>query len=544
MTIAELVVKLGVTGQGQLQSSLDKTKTGLNQVAQSAKAAGSAIATGLGAGLAGVTFAGAVGLGALGKSAFDSAVAFESLSARLTAITGSGQRAAQVLDTVRKVAEPSPFTFDQLATAATQLEAFGLKTEAILPRLANLGAAFGASEENLKSLVNLFGRLSAGNFPDIEQLSAFGLSKSMFAQQGIKFDAGGSLESSARDTFDALIRIIDTKYSGMMDKLAGTTETKLATLTDKWQGALRIIGSKLITILTPFIEYFSTFLDKLTNSGALNLLVERFMSPMTNMAKAFGDGNMQSGLDKLLATVLAFVAEIPSLIESTFKNIGIMFNNLINQNRALMAEAFPWIKDPKRDAYNKQLEGIRPSPATFSLSKGFRTNEQIAADFKTYETLKKQLDKQYGYDNPSDIMSGTSWSKMGDRVQSTIKQTLEMIGNAKLPSSATAGVAGVGPYGNIAETGKAVGETEDLLLRIATNTKDTADALTLRRETLGGGAMGAIGLTGAEVGAVNASYGRFGNGLIPAGTDLERAMRRLIRDEGRRNGQPGIMGRF
>jgi hypothetical protein len=543
MTIAELVVKLGVTGQGQVQASLDKTKTGLNQVAQSAKAAGSAIATGLGAGLAGVTLAGAVGLGALGKSAFDSAVAFESLSARLTAITGSGQRAAQVLDTVRKVAEPSPFTFDQLATAATQLEAFGLKTEAILPRLANLGAAFGASEENLKSLVNLFGRLSAGNFPDIEQLSAFGLSKSMFAQQGIKFDAGGSLESSARDTFDALIRIIDTKYSGMMDKLAGTTETKLATLTDKWQGALRIIGSKLITILTPFIEYFSTFLDKLTNSGALNLLVERFMSPMTNMAKAFGDGNMQSGLDKLLATVLAFVAEIPSLIESTFKNIGIMFNNLINQNRALMAEAFPWIKDPKRDAYNKQLEGIRPSPATFSLSKGFRTDAQIAADFKTYEMLKKQLDKQYGYDNPSDIMAGTSWSKMGDRVQSTIKQTLEMIGNAKLPSSATAGVAGTGPYGNIAETGKA-GETDDLLLRIATNTKDTAEALTLRRETLGGGAMGAIGLTGAEVGAVNASYGRFGNGLIPAGTDLERAMRRLIRDESRRNGQPGIMGRF
>ncbi len=543
MTIAELVVKLGVTGQGQVQASLDKTKTGLNQVAQSAKAAGSAIATGLGAGLAGVTLAGAVGLGALGKSAFDSAVAFESLSARLTSITGSGQRAAQVLDTVRKVAEPSPFTFDQLATAATQLEAFGLKTEAILPRLANLGAAFGASEENLKSLVNLFGRLSAGNFPDIEQLSAFGLSKSMFAQQGIKFDAGGSLESSARDTFDALIRIIDTKYSGMMDKLAGTTETKLATLTDKWQGALRIIGSKLITILTPFIEYFSTFLDKLTNSGALNLLVERFMSPMTNMAKAFGDGNMQSGLDKLLATVLAFVAEIPSLIESTFKNIGIMFNNLINQNRALMAEAFPWIKDPKRDAYNKQLEGIRPSPATFSLSKGFRTDAQIAADFKTYEMLKKQLDKQYGYDNPSDIMTGTTWSKMGDRVQSTIKQTLEMIGNAKLPSSAIAGVAGAGPYGNIAETGKA-GETDDLLLRIAKNTKDTAEALSLRRETLGGGAMGAIGLTGAEVGAVNASYGRFGNGLIPAGTDLERAMRRLIRDEGRRNGQPGIMGRF
>ena len=546
MTIAELVVKLGVTGQGQLQSSLDKTKSGLNQIASSARSAGTAIASGLGAGLAGVTLAGAVGLGALGKSAFDSAVAFESLSARLTAITGSGKRAAQVLDTVRKVAEPSPFTFDQLATAATQLEAFGLKTEAILPRLANLGAAFGADEEHLKSLVNLFGRLSAGNFPDIEQLSMFGLSKSMFADQGIKFDAGGSLVSSTKETFDALIRIIDTKYSGMMDKLSGTTETKLATLTDKWQGALRIIGSKLITIMTPFIEYFSSFLDKLVNSGALNMLVERFLSPMTKMANAFGNGNMQQGFDKLLATIAGFIAELPAMLESVFKNVGIMFNNIMNQNRALMADAFPWVKDPKRAAYNeeKNLLFQATHPGAHGIFGEQWSDTKAAQMDAMYQKQLKDLDAQYGYTGGSDIMAGTTWSKMGDQVQSTIKQTLEMIGNAKLPSSATAGVVGVGPYGNIAESASTQGETEDLLLRIAKNTKDSADALTLRKETLGGGAMGALGLTGAEVGAVNASYGRFGNGLIPAGTDLERAMRRIIRDESRRNGQPGVMGRF
>jgi len=544
MTIAELVVKLGVTGQGEIQSALTKTKSGLNQVGEAAKAAGTAVATGLGV----VAIAGAAGLGALGKTAFDSAVAFESLGARLTAITGSGKRAAEVLDTVRKVAEPSPFTFDQLATAATQLEAFGLKTEAILPRLANLGAAFGASEENLKSLVNLFGRLAAGNFPDIEQLSAFGLSKSMFAAQGIKFDEGGSLVSSARDTFEALIRIIDTKYSGMMDKLAGTTETKLATLTDKWQGALRIIGSKLITILTPFIEYFSSFLDKLTNSGALNMLVDRFMSPMTNMANAFGNGNMQQGFDRLLATIAGFVAEIPAMLEGVFKNVGIMFSNIMNQNRALMADAFPWVKDPKRAAYNQEAMLLRAADinqrAAFNQVIDPKTPEQYAESARRFKAQMAQLDAQYGYNGNNDIMAGTTWSKMGERVQNTIKQTLEMIGNANLPKSATAGVQGVGPYGNIAETAKATTETNDLLLRVAKNTKDTADALTLRRETLGGGTMGAIGLTGAEVASVNGSYGMFGNGLIPAGTDLERAMRRIIRDESRRNGQPGVMGRF
>lgn len=529
MTIAELVVKLGVTGQGQLQASLDKTKTGLNQIATSAKSAGSAIATGLGAGLAGVTIAGAAGLGILGKNAFDSAVAFESLNARLTAITGSGARAAQVLDTVRKVAEPSPFTFDQLATAATQLEAFGLKTEAILPRLANLGAAFGASDENLKSLVNLFGRLAAGNFPDIEQLSAFGLSKSMFAAEGIKFDAGGSLVSSARETFDALNRIIDTKYSAVMDKMAGTTETKLATLTDKWEGALRMIGGKLITILTPFIEYASTFLDKITNSGALDMLVERFLLPMTGMAKAFSSGDMQSGLDKLLATVAAFISSIPVILQSTFENIGRLFQNIFANIQKYMAENKPG-----------GMLGYYNASQNLDIQKLFGRITQ-----EEFTKRQSALDREYGVGAPTDLMTGVDFGKVFTDTQKFVGDIVGKMQNANLPKTATEAVKPKGPLGNIADTAKSSeGTTDDLLLRIATNTKDTADALTLRRETLGGGAMGAIGLTGAEVGAVNASYGRFGNGLIPAGTDLERAMRRLIRDEGRRNGQPGIMGRF
>jgi uncharacterized protein YjgD (DUF1641 family) len=529
MTIAELVVKLGVTGQGQLQASLDKTKTGLNQIATSARSAGSAITAGVGTGLMAVTAAGAVGLGLLGKSAFDSAVKFESLSARLTAITGSGKRAAEVLDTVRKVAEPSPFTFDQLATAATQLEAFGLKTEAILPRLANLGAAFGADEEHLKSLVNLFGRLSAGNFPDIEQLSMFGLSKSMFAAEGIKFDSGGSLVSSARETFDALNRIIDTKYSTIMDKMAGTTETKLATLTDKWEGALRIIGGKLITILTPFIEYASTFIDKITSSGALDMLVDRFMLPMTGMAKAFSGGDMQAGLDRLLTTVAAFISSIPMILQSTFQNIGRLFENIFANIQKFMSQAKPG----GMMGYYQKLERIDTAKALRLISDD-ESKKQKAA-----------LDREYGTNAPTDLMQGVDFGKVFGDTQKFIGDVVSKMQTSNLPKTATEAVKPSGPVGNIADTAKpGEGETGDLLLRIANNTKDTADALTLRRETLGGGAMGAIGLTGAEVGAVNASYGRFGNGLIPAGTDLERAMRRLIRDEGRRNGQPGIMGRF
>jgi hypothetical protein len=525
MTIAELVVKLGVTGQAEIQSALSKTKTGLVQVGDAAKATGTAIATGFGV----VAVAGVAGLGALGKTAFDSAVAFESLNARLTAITGSGERAAKILDTVRKVAEPSPFTFDQLATAATQLEAFGLKTEAILPRLANLGAAFGASDENLKSLVNLFGRLAAGNFPDIEQLSAFGLSKSMFEAEGIKFDAGGSLISSARETFDALIRIVDTKYSGMMDKLVNTTSTKLASLTDKWEGAMRTLGAGLIEVLNPVIDYFTKFLDKLTTSGAMNDIVNRFLSPFKGFTEALTKGDAQAAVDRLLATVSGFVASIPAILQSTFDNIAKLLQNIFANIQKYMAENKPG-----------GMLGYYSASQNLDIQKLFG---QISSE--DYAKRQAALDREYGIGAPADLMQGVDFGKVYTDTQKFIDDLVNKIGKAKLPESATGGVKPEGPLGNIADTAKATaGETDDLLLRIAKNTKDTAEALSLRRETLGGGAMGAIGLTGAEVGVVNASYGRFGNGLIPAGTDLERAMRRLIRDEGRRNGQPGIMGRF
>ncbi len=540
MTVAELSVRLGVQGQSTLLSTLDKTKQGLQSVAQVASTTAQTINMSLGGSLAAI--GGIAGFGMLGKAAFDSAVSFEALNARLSAITGSGQRAAQVLDMVRKVAEPSPFTFNQLATAATQLEAFGLKTEAILPRLANLGAAFGADEEHLRSLVNLFGRLSAGNFPDIEQLSMFGLSKSMFAAEGIKFDAGGSLLSSASETFDALIRIIDRNYSTMMQKMSGTTQTSLASLTDRWESALRIIGNSIVDILEPYINYSTKFIEKLVNSGALQDVVTRFFGPMLDISKAFSEGDVQSSVDKLLSSIVGFVGSVPKMMQDVFSNLGIMFNNLLSQSRQMLVEA-GLIKDPKYDEYLQKRKslGMEYRYATT----GFNTSEDIEYARRAYEYQVAELNKQYGYSPSADIMQGIKpWEQIGKETSAFIDTIVGKVTQAKTEASGAV-VQPFGPYGNIADavSGKQ-SESNDLLYRIANNTKASADALTLRRQTLGGGQIGAMGLTAAEVGAAGRTVGTFGNGLIPAGTDLERAVRRTIRDEGRRNGVPGYMRRF
>jgi hypothetical protein len=527
LTVAQLTVKLGVDGMGQIVSALDKVKTGLGQVAQKAQGAGTALA-----GIGGVAVAGSIaGFGMLGKTAFDAAVSFESLNSRLTAITGSGEKAAQVLDMVRKVAGPSPFTFSQLANLAVGLESIGLETNALLPRLANLGAAFGADEEHLKSLLNMVGKFKVGQMPDAEQMAMFGMSRSQFAKEGIKFDKGGGLEQGQElKVFETFIKIIDTKYSGMLDALSGDTATKLASLEDAWEQAMRTIGQKLITILTPYIKYATDFLGRMMDSGILADLTTKFFGPMQEFTKGFTDGNVQASVDKLLASILAVGASIPDILSGTFQNVGKILQNFLTNINASIGKLNPFLAMQG----HKKIDDLKTDYISGRITKA------------ELDARRSQISNEYGFGATGDIMQGVDFGKPFADAQKFADSIISKMAGSKAPEA-----GGVpkpfGPYfkpGEEPGMGGAAGEMGDLLLRIANNTKDTAEALTLRRETLGGGAMGAIGLTGAEVGAVNASYGRFGNGLIPAGTDLERAMRRLIRDEGRRNGQPGIMGRF
>jgi tape measure domain-containing protein len=81
---------------------------------------------------------------------------------------------------------------------------------------------------------------------------------------------------------------------------------------------------------------------------------------------------------------------------------------------------------------------------------------------------------------------------------------------------------------------------EGHLFEIAKNTGSTRDLLDLRKQTFGGGRLGAIGVTAAELNAGNNPTNQGGVGiipqtLIPASTDLERAMRKMMIQQGRQN---------
>jgi hypothetical protein len=373
-------------------------------------------------------------------------------------------------------------------------------------------------------------QLKGGQIPDMGQLSMFGMNRSDFAKQGVKFDKGGGLDPGQEmKVFKAFVNIIDTKYSGMLEGLQNDTATKLASLEDAWEQTMRKIGEKMITILTPYIQYTTDFLGRMLDSGILADLTTKFFSPMQEFTKGFTDGNVQASVDKLLASILAVGASIPDILSGTFQNVGKILQNFLTNINASIGKLNPFLAMQG----HKKIDDLKTDYISGRITKA------------ELDARRSQISNEYGFGATGDIMQGVDFGKPFADASKFADSIISKMAGSKAPEAG--GVPK--PFGPYFKPGEepgmgGMGETGDLLLRIANNTKDTADALTLRRETLGGGTMGAIGLTGAEVGAVNASYGRFGNGLIPAGTDLERAMRRLIRDEGRRNGQPGIMGRF
>jgi hypothetical protein len=278
------------SGAGVAGSGIEKFAAGL---ASTIMFLGNATGFLIGATAAMIAFTGAaVAMNlAIAKSTVEAAFNFEQLQARLSALT-TPEKATDILGFVRKLAEPSNFTTQQLAEASVQLEAFGLNSKRILPIMAQLGMAFGADSEKLRLLTDMFGRLSQGQLPDAQVMAQFGISKSKLMKEGIKFDNQGSLLSSTREVMVAIEKIVTRDYGKIFDKMANTGNAKLASLTDVFERLKISVGMQLAETAKGAISSFTNVLTAIEKSGLLERAAKSMLIPFEALGKAFGaEGN-------------------------------------------------------------------------------------------------------------------------------------------------------------------------------------------------------------------------------------------------------------
>ena len=201
----------------------------------------------------------------------------ETYLANLTTLLGGNEQAAQkLLDTLKEMANTTPYEATDLVKATQKMMAFGISAEDSLKYLNMLGDIAMGDANKMDSLTLAFSQISASgkaSMEDINQMIDQGFNpltiiaqktgESMGDLRDRVSDGGVSFEDIA-DAFETATSKGGTFYQSM-DKASQTTEGKISTLKDGFNTALGSMTESLLPFVTEAVEGLTKVADWFAN---------------------------------------------------------------------------------------------------------------------------------------------------------------------------------------------------------------------------------------------------------------------------------------
>jgi hypothetical protein len=386
------------------------------------------------------------------KEASNASVERESLRARLGGLNRNGSSVDQVLGLAREVAGPSKFTTRQMEQMSAQVLSYGLNVERILPLIGKLGNAFGAGPEQLSMYGNAFGQLAGGQMPDIQVLNQMGITKAMLKQRGVQFK-GSELVSSTEKVMVEMEKIINEKYKKVTQLMASTTESTRANIQDSLDQIQISFGDAVNRGLAPFEAGLATVLKDLEGSRFATAVANDLIAPITAFTNTVT--NLSDALKQLIAYTAAFATALPRQLGAAVKE----WNGVSTQQNFIGG---------------LQRVGSRSMTIFRGLAGLFDpTGSGLGATTNIPETAQKYLEEMNKQEKA--------------RTGSNKKRLLDPFG-------------GILPFGGGGSDDKdKKDKAKRTLEKIENNTRKSAELLDLRRQTIGGGEIASLGITGAEI---------------------------------------------
>ena len=507
MTVAELTAKISVVGEAAAVRALQR-------VGQSAKSVGEAIRTAADATrlfeVAQNSFASVTGVQA--------AMAYDSQVRGLAAYAKNAQELQAQLARLQEIAKLPGLGLTEVRAGILNLEAAGLNAqtaERALMAFGNALALVGKGKSELDGVILALGQIASKGSISAEEINQIAERVPQIRQVLVSAFGTASTEAIQKmglSANDAITRIIGAMEQ--LPKATGGAITTFENLQDAIEraflpigrGILDIFGAssggaeRLIDQVGRLAQELGNVLSAIGNSGVIQETLDKLFRTLG------GGGGFAEGFARLAANILAFFSDIVPTVENATQAIKNSITSGITDLTIGVLENLSLIP----------FSGVNET--TINAAKGIG-----AASAALGESKMKPVD-------------------MAATAERYFQQIMAAYGPQGLPAGLN--------FGGIQQNAGSTSPISSLLGQIANNTKTTAEALTLRRETLGGGQLGQLGVTAAEMAGsagpirMGDFFGGGNRGLIPAGTELERAVRSVIRDEARRNGTPGIMKRF
>jgi tape measure domain-containing protein len=543
MTVAELTAKISVVGEAAAVRALQR-------VGQSAKGVGEAIRTAADATrlfeIAQNSFASVTGVQA--------AMAYDSQVRGLAAYAKNAEELQTQLGRLKEIAKLPGLGLTEVRAGVLNLEAAGLSaqtSERALMAFGNALALVGKGKSELDGVILALGQIASKGAISAEEINQIAERVPQIRQ--VLVSAFGTASTEAIQKMGLSADVAIGKIIAGLEMLPKATQSALTTfenLQDALEQAFLPIGRGILDIFSSAEGGTMRLIERVAEMGrqigevfsaiGKSGVIQDFLNRVIG---AFGPGgNFQQAMINVAANLLAFFAQLPRILQELGPAIMTFFGDIGYNIKAFFKNTFGDLQteiqdlvkflDSQFSSFLFKFEPILPDNVKSILQT--RQNELQAPETKA---------PKWNYITPRFPMPAAG--AVPDLAGEYGRAIREMLGPQGLPGGME--------YGGAQGTGGGLGgpSIADNIGKIADNTKTAADALTLRRETLGGGQLGQMGVTAAELAVGGGGGIRMGDfmgggnrGLIPAGTELERAVRSVIRDEARRNGTPGIMKRF
>lgn len=211
-------------------------------------------------------------MGAAGAGlGFKEAFSLETYKAQLETATGSTEKAAELMKNAIAMANKTPFEGGELVEATAMLEAMGMDSKKWLTYAGNMA---GATGKDIMQATEAIIDAQAGEW---ERMKEFGI-------KGVK-------------DMDTLVKVMDKRFAGGMEKLAGTTKGLWSTVTGVTKNSLaKIIGImddgsvRQGSALDKVKQKISQLADTMTrwqNDGTVEKVAQKAAAAVDKLSNAF-----------------------------------------------------------------------------------------------------------------------------------------------------------------------------------------------------------------------------------------------------------------
>ncbi len=223
----------------------------------------------------------------------------ESQTRSLQVLTGSAQKAKQIVEELQQLGAVTPFTSTELIDAAKRLQAFGVEANNVVETTRRLADASGATGAELQGLVTAYGQVQAKGRLQGEELLQFqerGIAlqeelRKMYGMTGEEFQkALGKGQISAKAVEVALQRLTSAggKYANGAIAQSDTLNGKLSTLQDSFQRLAQNIGKFFEPVFKFLIDGINAFLERVNSAAALQNQTRAYQEAATRTRNKFG----------------------------------------------------------------------------------------------------------------------------------------------------------------------------------------------------------------------------------------------------------------